>query len=416
MNIIIIAPGSRGDVQPYVALGTGLKKAGHAVLVLTSQEFQEFVTSYGLEFFDLGGNFQTIAQDMQSLLEQGNFLKILASMGATAKQMVDQATRSGLVACQGADMIVAGPGGLFVGLALSQKLGIPCIPALYYPFTPTGEFPNALAPLPPVRLPSGLNRLTHRMAQQMLWQNYRAADNQARRHVLSIPPEPFWGPFARLQQQKQPILYGYSPQVIPPPKDWDQHIHVTGYWFLEPATGWQPPVDLVKFLQSGPPPVYVSFGSMVNRKPEATTRLVLEALQRSGQRGVISAGWGGMQQTDLPETVFMIDSVPFNWLFPQMAAVVHHGGAGTTSIGLWAGVPAVITPFMGDQPFWGRRVYELGVGTKPIPRRRLTADRLTQAIQQAVSDQVMREKAARLGERIRAEDGIARAVEIITKN
>jgi UDP:flavonoid glycosyltransferase YjiC (YdhE family) len=152
---------------------------------------------------------------------------------------------------------------------------------------------------------------------------------------------------------------------------------------------------------------------MVNSKAGETTDLVMKALARTGQRGVLSAGWGGLMKEALPNTVCMIDSLPFSWLFTQMAAVVHHGGAGTTSMGLWAGVPAIVTPFMGDQPFWGQQVYKLGVGPRPIPLRRLTVDRLAEAIQQAVSDTAMQEKAARLGKLIRAENGIARAVEVI---
>jgi sterol 3beta-glucosyltransferase len=413
MKITIIAPGSRGDVQPYVALGKGLKEAGHKVGVMASQDFQELITAYDLDFIDMGGNMQTIALSMQSLLEQGNFLKILSSMGNAAQSLVGQASKSGLVACQGSDLIIAGLGGLFVGLALSEKLGIPFVQAYYFPITPTREFPNALVPLPLGGLPAWANRLTHHLAQQMLWQNYRTADNQARRQVLQMPQAPFWGPFASLQRQEQTVLYGYSPQVVSSPRDWGDFIHVTGYWFLEPPAGWEPPLDLVNFLQSGPPPVYIGFGSMIHSKPGETTDLVLQALARSGQRGVLSEGWGGLKKEALPETVFMTGSIPFGWLFPQMAALVHHGGAGTTSFGLWAGIPAIVTPFMGDQPFWGQRVYELGVGTRPIPRRRMTVDRLAEAIRQAVSDTAMRERAARLGERIRAEGGIPRAVAII---
>jgi sterol 3beta-glucosyltransferase len=411
LTITLIAPGSRGDVQPYVALGAGLKQAGHTVRLLTSQDFQELVTTYDLDFCDLGGNMQTVAQGMQGLLEQGNFLKILASMGDAAQQLAAQAARSGLAACQDADLLIAGLGGLFVGHALAEKLDIPLIQAYYFPVTPTREFPNALVPLPPVRLPAWANRLSHHLAQQMLWQNFRAADNIARRDILRMPPAPFWGPFGA--QQKQMILYGYSPQVLPPPSDWADFVHVTGYWFLEPPTGWEPPTELVAFLQAGPPPVYIGFGSMVNRKPEETTDLILQALARTGQRGVLSSGWGGLQQRDLPETVMMIGSVPFNWLFSQMAAVVHHGGAGTTSLGLWAGVPSIVVPFMGDQPFWGRRVYELGVGPHPIPRRHLTAERLAEAIHCAVTDTALRARAAHLGECIRVEDGVAQAIALI---
>ena len=171
----------------------------------------------------------------------------------------------------------------------------------------------------------------------MIWQNFRAADNKARREPLQMAPAPFRGPFAALQAPEQTVLYGYSPHVIPPPQDWGPNIHVTGYWFLEPPAGWEPPADLVDFLQAGPPPVYVGFGSMVNSRPEETAEMVVQALACAGQRGALSAGWGGLKAEDLPESVFMIGSVPFDWLFPRMAAVVHHGGVGTTSMGLRAG-------------------------------------------------------------------------------
>jgi len=416
MIVTVIAAGSRGDVQPYVALGRGLKEAGHTVRVLASPDFRSLITAQDLEFFDMGGSIETVAQGMQGLLEQGNFIKILSQMGPAAERLVGQAAANGLTACRGSDLIIGGLGGLFVGLALSEKLGIPFIPAYLYPFTPTRELPSVLSPSPQTRLPAWANSLSHRLAQQMMWQTFRAADNKARSQVLKIASASFWGPFASLQREKRTILYGYSPQVIPFPKDWEDFIHVTGYWFLEPPAGWEPPLDLVNFLQSGPPPVYIGFGSMVNRKPEEIADLVLQALARTGQRGVLSSGWGGLKKEQLPETVFMIGSLPHNWLFPKMAAVVHHGGVGTTAASLWAGVPAVITPFMGDQPFWGQRVYALGVGPRPVPRRDLTIDRLAESIHCAVSDTAMREKAARLGERIRAENGIARAVEIIERN
>jgi UDP:flavonoid glycosyltransferase YjiC (YdhE family) len=154
---------------------------------------------------------------------------------------------------------------------------------------------------------------------------------------------------------------------------------------------------------------------MVNRKPEEVADLVLRALERSGQRGVVSAGWGGMKTLELPGTVHMIGSIPHNWLFPKMAAVVHHGGVGTTAAGLRAGVPAVVTPFFGDQLFWGQRVHELGVGPRPIPRRRLSVDRLAEAMHSAVSNPGMRDRSAQLGERIRNEDGLGRAVEVLEK-
>jgi sterol 3beta-glucosyltransferase len=413
MKITIVSAGSRGDVQPFIAVGKGLKKSGHTVSILTSKDFQNLVTTHELEFFDIGGSMEAVAQSMQGLLEQGNFVKILSSMGSSAERLVVQTVENGLVACRGSDFIVAGLGGLFVGLALSEKLGIPFVPAYLYPFTPTRDFASVLSPLPQIRLPSWANTLSHRLAQQMMWQTFRAADNKARRQVLHIPPESFWGPFASMQKKKQTILYGYSPKVIPFPKDWDDFIHVTGYWFLEPPEGWEPPIDLIKFLHSGPPPVYIGFGSMLNSKPEETANLVIQALSRTGQRGVLSAGWGGLKKEELPKTVFMIGSIPHQWLFPKMAAVVHHGGVGTTAAGLWAGIPSIIIPYFGDQPFWGQRVYELGVGPKPIPRQRLSVDRLAESIHCAISDRVMQEKASFLGKSIQGENGIARTVEVL---
>jgi UDP:flavonoid glycosyltransferase YjiC (YdhE family) len=201
--------------------------------------------------------------------------------------------------------------------------------------------------------------------------------------------------------------------VIPKPADWDGQMHVTGYWFLDPVDDWNPPADLLEFLQAGSPPVFIGFGSMSTRNPEETTHLILQALACTQQRAIMLSGWGGLHKANLPDTVYMLDSIPFSWLFPRVAVVVHHGGAGTTSAGLRAGVPSIIVPFFADQPYWGQRVADLRVGPAPIPRKKLTAERLAQAIQTAVTDQAMRQRAADLGVKIRAEDGIARAVEIV---
>ncbi|MBL8057868.1 MAG: glycosyltransferase family 1 protein [Anaerolineales bacterium] len=407
MRVTLIALGSRGDVQPYVALGRGLHQAGHHVTVLASADFHDLVTSHGLQFADMGGRLEDVAQGLQDLLEQGQWLKILPRMGRAAQALAGQAAAAGLAAAQGADLLVAGLGGLFVGMALAEKLGLPLVQAYLYPFTPTREFPSILTPLPQTPLTAWANGPSHHLARQMMWQMTRAADNQARVQVLGLPPAPRWGPFAA---QPWPTLYGYSPRVIPRPQDWAASIEVTGYWFLPPPADWAPPADLVAFLRAGPPPVYIGFGSMTSRRPGEAAELVLAALARAGQRGVLYAGWGGLKREALPEHVFMTSAVPHTWLFPQMAAVVHHGGAGTTAAGLAAGVPSILTPFMGDQPFWGRRVAALGVGPQPIPRSKLTVEGLARAIQQAVGDPALRQRAADLGAQIRAEDGVGRAV------
>jgi sterol 3beta-glucosyltransferase len=267
----------------------------------------------------------------------------------------------------------------------------------------------------PFWLGGSLNRLSHHITRQVMWQSFRSADRLVRQKVLGLPAAPFWGPYKADQIRRSPVLYGFSPSVIPPPTDWDTSTHVTGYWFPDPPVGWTPPPSLVEFLAAGPPPVFVGFGSMSNRKPEEITDLILEALARTHQRGIILSGWGGLRPSDLPASVFALDSVPFSWLFPKVAAVVHHGGAGTTACGLAAGVPSIVIPFFADQPFWGQRVVELGVGPKPIPRRKVTVERLATAIETAVTDSTMRQHAADLGRRIRAEDGVARAVAVVRR-
>lgn len=415
MRIAIVAPGSRGDVEPYLALGKGLKKAGHIVRLVTHRNFGGFVQSHGVDFWPVEGNVQDIAQsaDMRALLEKGNFLTILSQMAKEAQHGALALAQGGLAACQGMDLVIAGIGGIFIGIALAEKLRLPLLQAYYIPFTPTQAYPSFLLPRPPSWFGGTLNRASYHMARQMIWQGFRSADRVARKQVLGLPAAPFWGPFNAGCMQDTPILYAYSPAVIPRAADWDEKTYVTGYWFLDPTDNWAPPTDLRAFLQAGPPPVYVGFGSMSSRKPKETADLILHALAQAQQRAIILSGWGGLHKVDLPDTVLAVDSIPFSWLFPRVAAVVHHGGAGTTSAGLRAGVPSIVIPFFGDQPFWGQRIAELGVGPEPIPRQKLTVERLAQAIQRAVTDQTMCQRAANLGTNIRAEDGIVRAVGII---
>jgi sterol 3beta-glucosyltransferase len=415
MHIAIFALGSRGDVQPYIALGKGLKEAGHTVRLITHQNFDFLVNSSGLEFWPARGNVQDVAEspEMRELLDQGKFIAIMRQTTREAQRAMVQWAEDGLAACQGMDLLVAGLGGLFIALSLGEKLRLPVLQAYLIPFTATKAFPAAVLPQALPSLGGAFNRLSLQLAKQMMWQGFRAGDNLARQQVLGLPAAPFRAPYDSAPTKGLPTLYGFSPSVIPVPADWGADVHVTGYWFLDEKENWNPPEELVRFLQDGPAPLYIGFGSMSNRKPEDTADLVLQALSNTGQRAILLSGWGGLRKTDLPDSVFMIDSIPHAWLFPRVAAVVHHGGAGTTAAGLRAGVPSVIIPFFGDQPFWGQRVYELGVGPKPIPRQRLTVDNLAESIRRAITDDQMRGKAAALGERIQAENGVARAVTII---
>lgn len=414
MKIAMVASGSRGDVQPYIALGKGLKAAGNDVRLLTSDDFEGLANSANLEFRSTGTSVESIIQseEWQKTLEGGNFLAILSRMRTEmSRQAQEQAQRLPPL-LEGTDLIIAGVNGMTGVFSTAEKLGIPYIQAYVFPITPTGAFASPLAPTG--NLGGILNRVSFHAMQQMLWQSFRVSEVATRRVLGMSPPSPL-GPFRALKRNRVPILYGYSKHVLPQPSDWADFAHVTGYWFLDTESAWTPPSDLTDFLNAGSPPVYIGFGSMGSRNPEATTQLALKALSLAGVRGVLASGWGGLRQSDLPDTVHMLTSVPHSWLFPHMTAVVHHGGAGTTAAGLRAGVPSIVVPFFGDQSFWGRRVAALGVGTAPIPRRRLTAEGLAEAIQQAVSNSDVRQRAASLGEKIRAEDGIEEAVAVINK-
>jgi sterol 3beta-glucosyltransferase len=414
MRIMIMAMGSRGDVQPYIALGKGLKAAGHSVRLATHENFESLVNSYELEFYPLKGNVQAFLEDPENrqLLESGNFLAINARTAKASQQAAIDWANGGLVASQGIDLLIAGVGGLFLSVSLAKKLKIPLLQAYIFPFTPTQDFPAILFPQSIAKFGGAVNRLSHHVFRQIMWQGARTGDGLARQQVLDLPTAPFWGDYHSVHLQRYPILYGLSPSVIAKPSDW-QNTHMTGYWFLDEPHDWPPPLALLEFLQSGSPPVFIGFGSMVSRNPEETADLVLQAISLTGQRAILQSGWRGLSKTDLPDTVFMVDSIPHSWLFPRVAAVVHHGGAGTTAAGLRAGIPTIVIPVFGDQPFWGHRVTELGVGTVPIPRKDLTAERLAKAIQKVMNDSAMRQRAAELGTKIQAEDGVTNAVAIV---
>lgn len=411
MKISIVASGTRGDVQPYVALGVGLKAAGYTIEVVTSDDFEALVRHAGLTFRSTGVGVEARLQspEWRRVTEGGNFLAILAKMNAEmqihARQLAEQ-----LPAClDGTDLIMGGLGGIGA-FSYAEHHQIPIVQAYVFPITPTRAFASPLMPFDDM---GGLfNPLSFHVMQQLLWQSSRTVD-MLLRQALGMRSASRWGYFQQLKAKHVPLLYGFSRHVIPPPADWSGEQQVTGYWFLDSEPNWTPPQDLLDFLAAGDAPVYIGFGSMGNRNPQATADLTLAALSKSGQRGVLAAGWGGLQPDSLPEHVYMLKSAPHSWLFPRMAAVVHHGGAGTTAAGLRAGVPSIIIPFMGDQPFWGRRVATLGVGPAPIPRKQLTAERLGDAIKRAVADEAMKQRAARLGEQIQTEDSITHVKQVL---
>lgn len=245
--------------------------------------------------------------------------------------------------------------------------------------------------------------MSHRLSDSALWMSFRGPMTTARKQVLELTGEP-------TAARGQPVLYGFSRHVVPLPTGTDRSRFATGYWVLPTTEGWAPSSELEAFLARKGTVVTIGFGSMASRDAEALTRLVLGAVRSAGVRAVLVAGWGGLKASTTGDDVFFADSLPHEWLFPRMAAVVHHGGAGTTGTALRAGVPSVVVPFTMDQPFWGSRVEALGAGPKPIPRKSLTEQRLADALRAATGDAPMRERAAALGAQLRAEDGVAEAV------
>jgi sterol 3beta-glucosyltransferase len=418
MRITILAAGSRGDVQPYVALGMGLQKAGHEVRLVASSDFEAFIKSRGLGFFSAGVDMRRLLQAEEAQATLASERSTLRGLWQTIREWrpaIQQVHESMWQASQETQAIVFSTLGMGA-YHVAERLGVPCFWALTFPmFGRTRTQPNPL--LPALPLGGGYNLLTHVFVERFWQQLAGRASNSWRQAQLDLPPIPLhkW-PYTQLHGRSVPLLYGYSPTVAARPPDWSDHAHVTGYWFLDHSPDWQPSEHLAAFLDSGPPPVYVGFGSMNTRDPQGTSRIVLDALKRSGQRGVIATGWGGLSESDLPDEVFVVESVPHDWLFPRMAAVVHHGGAGTTGAGLRAGVPSIVVPFAGDQPFWARRVKALGVGPDPIARSHLTSDGLADAIGIAVTSEPIRRRAARLGHAIRAEDGIGNAVRVFSRN
>jgi UDP:flavonoid glycosyltransferase YjiC (YdhE family) len=397
--------GTRGDVQPYIALGLGLKAAGHDVMIATSEEFKPLVHNYGLQHTTLRGDFLKVAQTNSGESATRNPLRLIRQYVEMARDTLEDEWSS----AQRAELLIYNPAA-FGGYHIAEKLGVPTFAAFPTPlYSPTHAFPSPFFPFSNL---GPFNKLSHRLFAKIGPTLYRRPIGEWRREVLGLPPAKGE---TMLRGKSVTKLYAYSEAVLPRPTDWDESSVVAGYWFLDSPADWQPPLELVDFLREGPPPVYIGFGSMFMGGGARKTEIVLNALKLAGQRGILATGCGGLAVGDAPDDIFVLDAVPHGWLFPQVAAVVHHGGAGTIGAALRAGRPMIICPFVGDQFFWGRRVKVLNVGPSPIPQWRLTVERLADGIRSAVDDQDMRQRAAALGKAIRAEDGIGRAIALIHK-
>lgn len=416
MHITITTPGSRGDVQPYVALGVGLKQAGYQVRIAAYPIFADFVQRYGLEFASITGNPREAMETQagQEWQRSGkNAVKFIRGIRNLATFAELRKTLDDILeACRGTDAILYTVLGA-AGYHVAEMMNIPRLYLLLQPLTRSHETPSLFAPALP--LGGSYNWWTYILYEQLIWHMVRVPINQWRRESLKLKPIPLRGPFDSLYENHAPFIYGFSRYVVPRPSDWLPEHYITGYWFLNGANDWSPPPRLIDFLAREPKPIYIGFGSMSGHSARRMAELTIEAVTLSNQRAVLIGGWAAAHERDLPAHIYALESAPHDWLFPRVAAVVHHGGAGTTAAGLRAGIPSVITPFMGDQPYWGRCVHALGVGPEPILQKELTARRLADAITQAITDEEMKQRTTALGEKIRAEDGVAKAVELIKR-
>ncbi len=414
MHITILTLGSRGDVQPFIALGMGLHQAGFKVKVASQATFESEIRSRGLEFALMSGNPKEGIESAegQAMLRTKNPIDFVRRMGDLLEPIMETVLLDSWQACQGTDAIIGG-GFPFWGFDIAQKLNIPFYYAYLTPSYPTTNFPNPITPPHLEKLGSIYNRFSYTLTNQLFWQFFRKPVNQFRDNILNLPPTNIWqNAFTKMEDAKVNYLIGCSPSITSKPKDWSNRVHLTGYWFLDTPDNFIPPTDLVEFLKAGSAPVYIGFGSMAGEEAQNIAEIALAALAKTQQRGIFLSGWGGIKKSDLPDTVFQIDNIPHSWLFPQMACIVHHGGAGTSAATFRAGVPSVIIPFFGDQQFWAYQAAKLGVSPPTIARKNLTVDSLARAIKNAVENRSIQKNAAVLGEKIRSENGVREVVKI----
>jgi sterol 3beta-glucosyltransferase len=408
VKVLIMTLGTRGDVQPFVALARGLTAAGHDAVLAAPHRFDEFVRSRGVDFAGIDDGPMRLMDSGAAVVEDvatGGLGKKLA----LAKQMPALFTRT-LEDCwtvaedAGADLVVHN-GQVIAGQHVAERLGRPAVLALPIPmYVPTREFPAPGVPVP--RLVP--NRVTFLGMKGVAMMFGRTVDRW--RATLGLPRrrgrhDPLRAP----DGSPAPVLHAISRHVLPRPADWPATAAMTGYWFLTDPEPAPLPQALTEFLDAGEPPVFIGFGSMFGADPAATTATVLAAARQAGVRAIIGTAWGGLT----PETgsdVFAIGEVPFDQLFPKVAAVIHHGGAGTIAAAAAAGRPQVVCPFVADQPFWGDRMRQLGVAPEPIHQRRLDPDRLAAAIDRAATDPALAIAADGLGQLIRTENGVHEAV------
>ncbi|XP_052170428.1 sterol 3-beta-glucosyltransferase UGT80A2 isoform X2 [Diospyros lotus] len=420
LQIVILIVGTRGDVQPFVAIGKRLQDYGHRVRLATHANFKEFVLTAGLEFYPLGGDPKILAEYM---VKNKGFLPSGPSEIPIQRNQIKDILYSLLPACKDpdidsgiafkADAIISNPP-VYGHTHVAEALKVPLHVFFTMPWTPTSEFPH---PLSRVKQPAGY-RLSYQIVDSLIWLGIRDMINDLRKKKLKLRPVTYLSCSQGSQSSESDVPYGYiwSPHLVPKPKDWGPKVDVVGFCFLDLASNYQPPQELADWLKAGSMPIYIGFGSLPVQEPAKMTQIIVEALEITGQRGIINKGWGGLGTLAEPKDfVYLLDNIPHDWLFLQCAAVVHHGGAGTTAAGLKAACPTTIVPFFGDQPFWGERVHARGVGPSPIPVDEFSLPKLVDAIRFMLDPEV-KERAKELAKAMENEDGVSGAVKAFLKH
>jgi len=405
--------GSRGDVQPFCAIARSLIQKGHSVTLAASFNFADFVAQQNIPFAPIAG-------DYKQLLSSSTGLELLE--GSTSAKLIDddllwQQLSDAWKACQGCELLVFSPLALW-GYHIAEALGVPAVLASSVPAAATREFPFLQFTERTDSWAKGtLNRLSYRLLGLLIWRRSEKVINRFRQAVLNLPKLPWLGASYRRDVppllSPLPVIHCYSGRAIAPPSDWPATVHQAGYCFLDTATKFTPDPALQSFLEESPKPLYIGFGSMISRNPQKLVQIILEALEKSGQRAVLCSGWGDIQKSDLPPSIYVSEDVPHDWLFPKVAAAIHHGGAGTTAATLKAGIPSIVIPFFADQPIWGKLLEQLGVSPATHLQSELDSDQLFSSIQTLAADRRFQERAKRIQMQIKSERGAEKAASII---
>ncbi|MCU0626599.1 MAG: glycosyltransferase [Gemmatimonadaceae bacterium] len=421
MHLVIVTAGSRGDVQPYLALAVAAQQAGLRVTLATHATFADWIASHGIAFRALHGDPRAVLADpgARAWTADGSWHGLLRFAGQLRRDFAGllRGILDDLVTATADADIVCWSAVCQAAAMLHEARGLPVIGGLLQPLTPTREFSAVGIPWQPGDTPARRrkNVRSHVIGELLLWLPSRRHVNRWRRDALALPPVAWRGPYAAQRNPDYPLLYAYGAAALPKPPDWPAWIDVTGWWTLPAPADWTPPPALARFLADGAPPLCVSFGSMTPADGAPLGRMLVEAATRAGTRLLLLQGWGDLTDdgAPLPAHVHVERDVPHDWLFPRCAAVLHHGGSGTTGAAARAGVPTIIAPLGFDQSFWAVLMQARGASVATLPRRALTAEVLAPAITRALTDGAARESAARLGEALRAEPGTALAVERI---